>query len=403
VSVTSAGAQGAALSGGQEISANGRYVTFHSDAALVASDSNGVSDVYVHDRKTRKTKRVSVRSNGNQGNGASRSPSISANGRYVAFESDASNLVAHDSDDKTDIFVHDRKTKRTKRVSIRTLVTAVAGTLGDSRFAAISGNGRFVAFRSQSTILVNFDTNGHSDVFVHDRKKFKTKRISIRTNGAQGDGGSSHPAISFDGRFVAFESHASTLVANDSNDEEDTFLRDRKKKRTTRVSVSTGGTQGNGEADDPSISANGRFIAFESSATNLVGKDDNAEQDVFIHDRVKHKTRLVSKRTGGGQGSSRSADASVSETGRYVAFDSAAPDLVGSDSNGAIDSFIHDRRTNKTRRVSKATGGAQADADSEDPKISADGRFVTFSSSALNLVPFDTNGVDDVFRRGPLL
>lgn len=402
VSVTSSGAQAAAPSRNQAISANGRFVAFDTTAALVASDTNGVADIYVHDRKKKKTRRVSIRSGGAQATGASTAPDISANGRFVAFESAASDLVSNDVNGKDDIFVHDRWTGKTTRVSIPTYSGAVIGSHGDSRFAAISGNGRFVAFRSAATYMVKGDTNGTLDVFVHDRQKKKTKRVSIRTNGAQGDAGSSHPSVSYDGRFIAFESHATTLIKNDTNAQEDVFVRDRKLKTTRRVSVSSKGTQGNGEADDPSISANGRYVAFESQSTNLIGSDTNNEQDVFIHDRKKGKTKLVSKRSGGAQGVGRSADASVSSNGRFVAFDSAAPNLVNGDNNNATDSFIHDRKTRTTRRVSVATGGAQANGASDDPKVSADGRFVAFDAAATNLVPFDSNSEDDIFRRGPL-
>ena len=191
------------------LSADGRYLAFSSAAGnLVTDDTNGVRDVFVHDRGTGDLTRVSVDSAGSQGNGGSGSPSISQSGRFVAFTSSADNLVAGDTNGAADIFVHDRQTATTTRVSLSS-GGAQADQSSDS-FVAISGNGRFVAFASEATNLVSGDTNGVADLFVHDRQTGATERISLDSNEAQANGGSANPSLSADGRFVAFTSSASS-------------------------------------------------------------------------------------------------------------------------------------------------------------------------------------------------
>ena len=208
-SVGAGGAQGDGRSILPAISSDGRYVTFQSDAAsLVAGDTNGVTDVFVHDRLTGTTERVSVDSAGAQGNGASSVPSISADGRYVAFLSDATNLVAGDTNGVSDVFVHDRTTGATERASVSTGGTQSDGGCG---YVAISPDGRFVAFGSLAANLVSGDTNGTGDVFLRDRTTGTTERVSVTTGGAQGNNFSGSPAVSADGRYVAFESRASNL------------------------------------------------------------------------------------------------------------------------------------------------------------------------------------------------
>jgi Tol biopolymer transport system component len=251
----------------------------------VSGDTNNTHDVFVHDRKTGQTTRVSVRSNGTQGNGLSVHPSLSADGRYVAFDSESSNLVRGDTNSTTDVFVHDRQSGKTSRISV-----ASDGTQGDGfsivTSPSISANGRYVAFLSFATNLVSDDTNFAADIFVHDRKTGQTTRVSVASDGTQGDGNSEFPWLSANGRYVAFHSLASNLVSGDTNFTSDIFVHDRKTGQTTRVSVASDGTQGNSFSGDPSISANGRFVAFSSVASNLAeGGDTNGVNDIFVHDR----------------------------------------------------------------------------------------------------------------------
>ncbi len=405
VSVASDGTQGNDFSAEASISATGRFVAFNSPASsLVSGDTNAVVDVFVHDRKMGQTTRVSVASDGTQGNDFSDAPSISANGRYVAFQSAASNLAeGGDSNGTGDIFVHDRATGQTTLVSV-----ASDGTQANSasQHAAISANGRYVAFQSDASNLVSGDTNNTHDVFVHDRETGQTTRVSVSSNGTQGNDLSLHPSISATGRYVAFDSFASTLVSGDTNTCgpytdgtcPDIFVHDRATGQTTRISVASDGTQANGYSDVPSISANGRYVAFHSFATNLVSDDTNGVADVFVYDLKTGQTTRVSVASNGTQANDNSDGFSISATGRYVAFQSFASNLVSDDTNFTSDIFVHDRKTGQTTRVSVASNGTQANGGSYDPSISATGHSVAFYSDASNLAEGgDTNGTGDIF------
>jgi Tol biopolymer transport system component len=395
VSIASDGSQGNNLSEEATISADGRFIAFTSFASnLVPDDTNGVYDIFVHDRQTDQTNRVSVASDGTQGNSHSSEPVISADGRYVAFASYASNLVAGDTNSVRDIFVHDRQTGQTSRVSV-----ASDGTQGNSNSfsPSISADGDIVAFHSYASNLVPGDTNNERDVFVHDQQTGQTNRVSISSSGIQADNWSESPAISADGRYVAFESEASNLVIGDTNGVRDIFLHDRQTGQTNRVSVASDGTQGNGLSFYASISANGRYIAFSSNANNLVSNDTNGAHDVFVHDQQTGQTSRVSVASDGTQGIGYSGMPSISANGRYVAFGSAAGNLVPGDTNGSYDIFIHDRSVGQTSRVSVASDGTQGNNMSVYPSVSASGRYVAFTSFANNLVPGDTNNHQDVF------
>jgi Tol biopolymer transport system component len=225
-----------------------------------------------------------------------------------------------------------------------------------------------------------------------------TTCVSVASNGAQGNRQSTAPSISADGRYVAFASLASNLVSGDTNNEPDIFVHDRETGQTNRVSVASDGTQGNGGSYMPSISADGRYAAFKSSASNLVPGDTNGYEDIFVHDRETAQTERVSVASDGTQGNHWSSYLVISADGRYVAFASLASNLVSGDTNNELDIFVHDRETSQTKRVSVASDGAQADGGSwYNPSISADGRYVAFGSVASNLVPGDTNGMQDVF------
>jgi tricorn protease-like protein len=402
VNVSSNGTETDETSNSPSISADGRFVAFQSYATnLVGGDTNGTFDVFVHDRETGRTKRVSVSSAGTQGNSNSYAASISANGRFVAFQSYATNLVGGDTNSYADVFVFDRETGKTKRISVSS-----AGVEGNEVSASpkISADGRFVAFQSYATNLVGGDTNGYADVFVFDRETGKTKRVSVSSAGAEGNDESGHPSISANGRFVAFQSGASDLVGFDMNGVYDVFVNDRETGRTKRVSVSSAGTEGNAGSYWPSISADGRYVTVYSDASNLVAGDTNAFADVFVNDRETGKTKRVSVSSAGTEGNDGSYDPCISADGRFVAFSADATNLVaGDEDKGASDIFVHDRETGKTTLVSVSSDGTMGNAGSFAPVISAGGRFVAFESSATNLVgDDDTNATRDIFVRGPL-
>jgi extracellular elastinolytic metalloproteinase len=396
-SVSSDGVEGDGASQRSSVSGDGRYVAFESRSSnLVPGDTNGASDIFVHDRVTGVTERVSVASDGTQANANSFVASISADGRYVAFYSIATNLVPGDTNGASDIFVHDRVTGVTERVSV-----ASDGTQANanSLVPSLSADGRFVAFQSVATNLVPGDTNGNNDIFVHDRVTGVTERVSVASDGTQGNGISTTADISGDGRFVAFQSAASNLVPGDTNGATDVFVHDRLTGVTERVSVASDGTQGNANTSEASLSADGRYVAFQSAASNLVPGDTNGATDVFVHDRLTGVTERVSVASDGAPGDANSFSASVSADGRYVAFDSGATNLVADDTNGFRDVFVHDRETGVTQRVSVTSDGTQGNGTTSEPAISADGRYVAFESAASNLVPGDTNEVQDVFAR----
>jgi Tol biopolymer transport system component len=396
VSVDSAGMEGNGESSYPSISPDGRYVAFRSLASnLVFGDTNATYDIFVHDKELGTTTRVSVSSAGTQGNGYSVGGSISADDRYVTFGSGAPNLVPGDTNGKLDVFLHDMLTGTTTRVSVDS-----AGTQGDgnSGGSSISADGRYVALLSSSTNLVPGDTNGFSDAFVHDMLTGTTTRVSVSSSGVQGNGDAQNGTwISADGRYVAFDSIAANLVLGDTNGFNDCFVHDILTGATTRTSVDSSGAEGNFGGGLGLMSADGRYVAFSSRSINLVPGDTNGFYDVFLHDMLTGTTRRVSVDPAGTQGNGNSGATSISPDGRYVAFTSTATNLVPGDTNGAQDVFVHDSVGGTTTRVNVDSSGAQVGAPGSWPSISADGRYVAFYSLSAELVPSDTNSLLDVF------
>jgi hypothetical protein len=395
VSVADDGGEADMFSSNRAVSSDGRYIVFSSNATnLVEGDSNSHVDVFVRDRETGKTTRVSVASDGTQGDGSSDRAAVSASGRFVVFRSLATNLVNDDNNGEGDVFVHDRETAMTTRVS----VASDGGEAdGQSSISRISADGRLIVFTSTATNLVEGDSNQTSDVFVHDRETGMTTRVSVTSDGVQADGGSGRPAVSADGRFVIFRSFATNLVDDDTNDTSDVFVHDRATGMTTRVSEASDGTQGDGSSLSSAVSANGRFVVFDSLASNLVAADNNGYQDVFVHDRQTGTTTRVSVTPGGGDPNAGSNEPAISANGRFVAYSSVASNLVDGDTNTSVDVFVRDRQLGTTTRVSVSGAGVDGNGPSEVATISADGRFVGFDSAATNLVNGDTNNTVDVF------
>lgn len=379
------------------LTADGRALAFKSGASdLVPNDNNGCEDVFMRDLGTGITTRISVASGGPEGNGPSHDPSLSADGRYVAYGSDASNLVAGDGNGAGDIFVSDWQSQITERISVN---SSGGEGGGKSYYPSISADGRYVAFVSDAENLVAGDSNGVADIFVHDRQSKVTERVSVDQGGGQANGGSYYAFISADGRTVAFYSAADNLVSDDNNSSFDVFVYDRLTKKTELVSVNLGGGVGDGDSWVPALSSDGRIVVFSSVAGDLVPVDTNNCSDVFIRDRGTGFTERVSVSTLGKQGLSSSDMARMSANGRFVAYQSGAANLVPGDSNGTWDIFLRDLGSGTTTGISVNTSGAQGNDASRLPFLSADGRFVTFDSLATNLVPSDQDGDRDVFLR----
>lgn len=315
-------------------------------------------------------------------------PVISANGRYVVFQSAASNLVPGDTNACADIFVRDMVTGTTTRVSVASDGTEANG---HSHNPSVSSDGRYIAFSSDATNLDGGDGNGVRDVFLHDTVTGSTSLVSIDSLGGLGNFGSDGPSISADGRYVAFHSLATTLSLSETNGVNDIFIRDTQMGLTTRVSVASDGSEANNESMYASISSDGRYVAFISSASNLVAGDTNATFDAFVKDIQTGLVTRVSVASDGTEGngsvSVSNPDISISADGRYVVYTSNATNMVADDNNGTADVFVYDLVTSTTTRVSVASDGAEANAVSVNPSISSDGRSVAFISSADNLVP----------------
>ena len=381
VSVDSAGRAGNSLdSTVSPLSADGRFVAFASNSSnLVAGDGNGRVDVFLHDTVDGTTRMVSVSDGGLAGNANSGRPSLSADGRFVAFASGASNLVPGDGNDSFDVFLRDTVELATTRVS-----EGIGGDEADgvSVGASISADGRFVAFESSVPNLVAGDGNGVADIFLRDTVDGTTTIASVGGGGAL-NAFSLNAAVSADGRFVAFESEASNVVAGDDNGLGDVFRRDMATGTTALASVRAGGGGANGASGSPALSADGRVVAFHSGASDLVSGDGNDAHDIFVRDVETGTTTLISVAHGGGAADGPSIWPALSADGRLVAFHSVAGNLVAGDGNGTGDIFVRDRPSTATALVSLTSTGAQSSFALRVPRLSADGRFVAFQARAL--------------------
>jgi len=394
VSVSSQGEQANDESFPDSLSTDGRFIVFSSQASnIVSDDTNGCWDVFVHDRLTRTTRRVSVSSDGNQGNADSLFGAITADGRYVAFESPADNLVPNDWNQDGDIFVHDRLTRMTTRVS----VSSGGGEANSwSYSAAISADGRYVAFTSMANNLVPGDGNGMEDVFVHDRWTGQTTRVSVNSQGGEANRpcGQWGVAISADGRCVAFDSTARNLIPDKYGWQRDIFVHDRLTRQTTRVSLDANGWDPDGDSHWPALSGDGRYATFATIAHDI--PPWTGFQSVFRHDRQTGETLIVNASLEW-WANNHSYNGNLSADGRFACFYSAANTIVPGDTNGVSDVFVRELPGPRVTRVSVDSSGREANGPSWHPALSGNARFVAFTSSATNLVEGDTNGVEDAF------
>jgi Tol biopolymer transport system component len=392
---------------GPSLSADGRYLAYFSWATnLVRGDHDGWSDVFLWRRTTRTTRLVSVRgatSAGHQLNQSSYYAAVSPDGQFVIFNSDATNLVPGAGYGA--LYIRNRRTGVTHLLS-RSSTGAVAN--GWTGSASIAADDRYVVFQSDATNLVGRDTNGKTDIFVRDRSTGAVRRVNLTRSGGQANHWSRWPMISADGRDIVFTSVASNLVPGDTNNRADVFVCDRRTGRIQRASVSSTGTQTTDRSRFGVISGDGRYVAFQSGAPNLVAGDTNNKGDIFVRDRQTGTTTLVSRSTSGAAANGSSENVAISTDGRYVVFDSVASNLVAGDTNDAGDIFRRNLTSGRTIRVSITTSGAQANGrsggrDIGGAAITAHGHWIAFPSNASNLVPGDpSNRQTDIFLRGPL-
>ena len=399
ISVDSGGTSANNIATGGVMSADGRYVVFQSTATnLVGGDANGFFDVFLRDTLTGTTTLLSTATGGVQGNNVSSVAAVTDDGRFVFFNSSATNLVGGDTNAALDVYMRDTLTGVTTRVS----TTSVGGEAnGASQNVDVTGDGHFIGFQSTANNLIASDSNGFSDAFVKNLSTGVVTRISVADDESQANGNSLVARLSDDGNRASFVSSASNLVATDTNGAlTDVFVRDIAAGTTTLVSVATGGGSGDGTSFGASISGNGRYVVFESNASDLVAGDTNSATDIFVRDLQTNTTTRVSAAGDGTQGDALSSQSSISADGRYVVFFSLAGNLVQGDTNGLRDIFLKDMVTGNVTRLSVAADGSQLNDLSNTPQISADGHYVTYQSQATNTgVGTEGNGTGfDLFR-----
>lgn len=378
----------------------GRFLAFGSQATnLIAGEvqpaQGKVPQIYLVDRKLGGIERVSVADDGTPANDTSEWPSTSWDGNVVAFFSYADNLVPDDTNMESDIFVRDRATGETTRVSVASDGTQANGF---SRHTSISGDGRLVAFRSYASNLVPNDTNQTDDIFVHDRASGVTERVSVATGGGQANGSSRYPALSADGRYVAFFSDATDLVENDTNGTADVFVHDRSAGTTVRVSVASDGSQADGWSGDPCISALGRYVGFTSNATNLVPDDTNQAADVFRHDLVTGQTVRVSLDEQGQEWTFGGWDPWISPDGGRLCFSTEVPTGMV-EQGGYVQIIARDVEQGHSWLVSANRNDEPGNDYCFESLMGLDATSVFFASRATDLVEGDTNDQWDIFER----
>jgi Tol biopolymer transport system component len=368
ISLASDGLQLAEKSNQPSLSLDGQRAVYHTEADII----------YLYDSQTKEN---SIIANGENS-------SISPDGLYAVYDRESCSGTFTYQICTSYIMRYDIEAEQKLTVASETLSTYTDYAVSDP---SVASGGRYVVYMRQ--------TYNHSAIFLRDTQLETTIEVSISSDGTEGNDYSRNPSISADGRFITFQSQATNLVPDDTNGVTDIFRHDTQTGNTIRVSVSSTGEEGNDVSSSPSISSDGRYVAFASTAANLVPDDTNAQNDIFVHDTQTGTTIRVSVASDGTQGEAASSSASLSGDGQSVAFSSAASNLVSDDENGLNDIFIHDLQSGITSLASSDNLGNQANGASTTPAISGDGQYVTFTSTADNLVNGDTNGVADVFLR----
>jgi len=406
------------------MSADGRYLVFDSDGTRVlggTADTARQRDIYLYDRVTGGMERISVASDGSRAQipsgcagtqpCGSQRPTISADGRYVAFWSNATNLDPGATNGTANAYVRDRATNKTILVSKG---YNGAQPSGDSRRPVVSRDGSYVVFESAASNLVapqtcglliackGGDNNKADDVFVYQMSSGTVTRVSAASDGTEANGASNRPSLSGDGTKIAFNSTATNLVSPATSGVSQVFIKDLNSGAVTLVSATPSGAEGDKASASPSISADGRWVSFDSKATNFNPADAGGDTDIYVKDLSNGAIEQVSVQTGGGQATGTNGssivggDSTISGDGRFVAFWSDASSLVPGDTNGQPDVIVRDRVAATTTRVT-STNGVQGDGPSYSPALSMDGRFVALDSKAAALDPSGGGAGEDVF------
>ncbi|MCB0221706.1 MAG: hypothetical protein KDH09_18560 [Chrysiogenetes bacterium] len=387
-SLVSKGAEGQGGDGdslGSIANADGRYSAFASDSDnFVQGDENSSSDIFFFDKEKGKAEAISVNDTGELGNGASTNGVMSSCARYLAYESDATNLVPGDTNGVTDIYFRDRHTNHTKRISITEKgVEPNAPSLQPS----ISGCGAFVAFTSAATTLSSADTHGVTQIYIKDQA-FGGLRLVSLFNGKPGEYASADPALSPNADEIAFQTSIKNLEADTRESTMQLVLTDLKTGEIVLVSRTPQNKPANGNSGEPAISRGGRYVVFSSDATDMTDtQNTHGGAEVFLYDRETSTVTQVSTTTIGRAPDGPSMHPSISDNGRYVAFESAATNLVPGDTNRSNDMFVLDRESSLIERTTVDADGNELEGDCIAGRISNDGRFVTFQSASEAVLP----------------
>jgi Tol biopolymer transport system component len=383
------------------VSADGSLVVFSSESPnLVAADTNGVSDIFLRTYRDQSSiRRISVRATGEQANGASTAPFIAASGDWVVFLSKATNLDGG-SGTYDQVFLYSTGQRTVSKVSVN---ASTEEANGDCSMPTVSSDGRYVAYVSGATNLLPADPSGDQDVYLFDVVSGTTTLMSVNGSGTKGDEGSSTPYLSADGTYLAFNSNATNLVPGDGNGVNDIFIRTIASPASIqRLSVDAAGAEGLGISLFPSLSGDGSYVVFESTA-RLVPEDDNGVSDIYGRSRTNPASIvLLSSQADGSAASGASEGAHVSPDGSWITFHSFAEDLVPGDSNNVADVFLRPRDdSHRLVRLSVNSQGGQGNGNSLIPAVSNGGQQVVFTSFADNLVANDNNDWPDVFAVRP--
>jgi hypothetical protein len=403
VSSTAAGVTGTAYDGAEnsDIDETGEFIVFVSKENLASQATGGYAQIYRKNTVTGKVEIVS-RVNNTIANGDCSSPSISDTGRFVVFASTASNLdtTVTNPGGYNHIYRKDMRDGDLDLLDVKHDDTSVAGNENSDR-PDISATGNFIAFQSAASNLIDNDTNGHTDIFILNYSSGLLERVSIATSGDEAKNGSSYnPSISGDGKHIVFESDASDLVAGDSGGHRDILIRDRNGSTTTLISVDSNEVQADADSLNAEISVDGNHVVFQSVASNLVSGDTNSKTDVFLRDMVNTTTTRMSVKSDGNETTSGdSTSPSINADGSYVAFSSTANDLVSSDPNGTIiDVFVRDTQTANSIQLLSLPTPPNNQASGYDAAFSSNGRYISFTSP-YSFDAQDGNGTnDDIYR-----